>query len=326
MSRSRVFVTPPALSVPPNSAFKAYLINTNGLCPARCPPLSEGTDPVKLNKIKLLRDLANRWRLDAIHLTETHDQNPVALGPLKEWHFTPSTPVGGIHGTATLTSLPPNDTRVDTNVSTTCISWENQPIWLVTAYFPNELRDAKATVSRLKKILSGLKSKRVILAGDFNSTETLSSFDTGGPLPPSHAKESNAQALQTLLDEWRFKDLWTRESNDSRESERNSLEHLTHWNNDHTRGHRTDRVYANFAIEAEVTVTTFHHPGSDHRGVLYTWSARAPLTEEPPSPRYHTGPLSSRRLLPTTRLSFWITQKTTWKAQTPSPSGTKLST
>jgi hypothetical protein len=36
------------------------------------------TDPVKLNKIKLLRDLANRWKQDAIHLTETHDQNPVA--------------------------------------------------------------------------------------------------------------------------------------------------------------------------------------------------------------------------------------------------------
>jgi hypothetical protein len=34
----------------------------------------------------------------------------------------------------------------------------------------------------------------------------------------------------------------------------------------------------------EVTVTTFHHPGSDHRGVLYSWSARAPLREEPPLP------------------------------------------
>jgi hypothetical protein len=81
MSRFRVFVTPPALSVPPN-AFKVYLINTNRLCPMKCPPLSEGTDPVKLNKIKLLRDLTNKWKLDAIHLTETHDQNPVALGPL----------------------------------------------------------------------------------------------------------------------------------------------------------------------------------------------------------------------------------------------------
>jgi hypothetical protein len=29
---------------------------------------------------------------------------------------------------------------------------------------------------------------------------------------------------------------------------------------------------------------TFHHPGSDHRGVLYSWSAQAPLREEPPLP------------------------------------------
>jgi hypothetical protein len=81
MSRFRVFTTPPALSVPLNSAFKAYLINMNGLCPTLCPLLSEGTDPVKLDKIKLLRDLANRWKLDTIHLTKTHDQNPVTLGP-----------------------------------------------------------------------------------------------------------------------------------------------------------------------------------------------------------------------------------------------------
>jgi hypothetical protein len=122
MSKSRVFTTPPALSVPLNLAFKAYLINTNGLHPTLCPLLSEGTNPVKLDKIKLLRDLPNRWKLDAIHLTETHDQNPVTLGPLHKWHSMPSTPVGGKHGTAMLTSLPPNDTRVDTNVSATCIS------------------------------------------------------------------------------------------------------------------------------------------------------------------------------------------------------------
>jgi hypothetical protein len=37
-----------------------------------------------------------------------------------------------------------------------------------------------------------------------------------------------------------------------------------------------DRVYANFSVEAEITVSTHHHLGSDHRGVLYSWSHRAP--------------------------------------------------
>jgi hypothetical protein len=32
----------------------------------------------------MLRDLANKKKLDAIHIAEIHDQNPVALGPLKE--------------------------------------------------------------------------------------------------------------------------------------------------------------------------------------------------------------------------------------------------
>jgi hypothetical protein len=116
--------------------------------------------------------------------------------------------------------------------------------------------------------------------GDFNSTETLSTFDIGGPLAPSRA---NVEVVQTLFSKWRFKDLWTREDNDSRETKRNLQEHLTHWNHEHIRDH-IDRVYANFVIEVKVMVTTFHHPGSDHKGVLYMWSAQAPFTEEPPLP------------------------------------------
>jgi hypothetical protein len=46
----------------------------------------------------MLRDLANRKKLDVIHITETHDQNPVALGPLKEWHSTPFTLVERLPG------------------------------------------------------------------------------------------------------------------------------------------------------------------------------------------------------------------------------------
>ena len=37
-----------------------------------------------------------------------------------------------------------------------------------------------------------------------------------------------------------------------------------------TRGVRIDRVYLNFAIDgATMEVSTLHHPGSDHKGVLY---------------------------------------------------------
>ena len=77
---------PPPLLVPANSTLNAYLINTNGLNPTRVQPLSEGTDPVKLNKIKMLRDIANRNKLDVIFITETHDKNPMSVGPLM-WGF-----------------------------------------------------------------------------------------------------------------------------------------------------------------------------------------------------------------------------------------------
>jgi hypothetical protein len=67
-----------------------------------------------------------------------------------------------------------------------------------------------------------------------NFFAALSTFDTSGPLAPSLAKEAKAEVVQILLSEWRFKDLWTQEDNISRETERNSQEHLTHWNYEHT--------------------------------------------------------------------------------------------
>jgi hypothetical protein len=91
-------------------------------------------------------------------------------------------------------------------------------------------------------------------------------------------------AIQEILDAYGFKDLWAYGDNEAREQERPKLHHLTHWNHDHTRGVRIDRVYANFAIHSNIKVTTWHHLGSDHREVLYTWS-NTPHTKEEPPPR-----------------------------------------
>jgi hypothetical protein len=117
---------------------------------------------------------------------------------------------------------------VDTNVAATLTTWEYQPIWLVTAYFPNDLESAKATIKALKGIMRKLKSKRVILSGDFNSTETQSSYDMGGTLPPTNTKNTNAMAIQEILDMYGFKDLWAHGDNEAREQERPKLHHLTH--------------------------------------------------------------------------------------------------
>jgi hypothetical protein len=89
------------------------------------------------------------------------------------------------------------------------------------------------------------------------------------------------KAIQEFLNDWRFKDLWTKEINEQRELERKNLDHLTHWNHKHTRGVCIDRIYANFNVKVDITVFTHHHPGSDHRGVLYLWSYRAPAGTRP---------------------------------------------
>jgi hypothetical protein len=62
--------------------------------------------------------------------------------------------------------------------------------------------------------------------------------------------------VQTILDTYGFKDLWIHRDNEARELERPKLQHLTHWNHDHTRGVCIDKIYTNFAILGKIKVTT----------------------------------------------------------------------
>jgi hypothetical protein len=70
-------------------------------------------------------------------------------------------------------------------------------------------------VKALGNIMNKLKNKRVVLIEDFNSTETKSSYDIGGPLPPTNTKNTNAATIQTILDTYNFKDLWIHRDNDA---------------------------------------------------------------------------------------------------------------
>jgi hypothetical protein len=56
--------------------------------------------------------------------------------------------------------------------------------------------------------------------GDFNSTEPTSMFDVVEVNPPSGFKERNAEFIQDLLNESRFKNLWTMGTNEAQERER----------------------------------------------------------------------------------------------------------
>ena len=116
------------------------------------------------------------------------------------------------------------------------------------AYFPNDLPGTITTVKAVDVMLRQKHGARVILAGDFNSTETLDRSSTGGLLNASKYRADKAACVQQLLDKWRLKDGWLHPQNPYRNGERDNLSHLTHWNHERTRGVRIDRVCLNFDI------------------------------------------------------------------------------
>ena len=265
-----VFHTPPPLRVPEDATLTGYVINTNGLNPVTL----YGDDPYDkgrlCNKLGILRDTVTELNIDVLHITETHD-TPVSLTtPTDTWSCHSSAKGIKSQGAATLTRLVASEATSDTNVTLVQVAWEKELVWLVTAYFPNNLPGTIATVRAVDTMLCKKHSARVIMAGDFNSTETLATSSTGGLLDASNHRAERADCIQQLLDKWRLKDGWLQHQNPFRNRERDNLTHLTHWNHDRTRGVRIDRVYLNFHIVgATLEVSTLHHPGSDHKMVLY---------------------------------------------------------
>ena len=93
------------------------------------------------------------------------------------------------------------------------MKWEKETLWVITAYFINKLTDTIATVKAVDAMLQQKHGARVILAGDFNSTETLDRSSTGGLLDASKHRADTAACVQQLLDKWRLKDGWLHPQN-----------------------------------------------------------------------------------------------------------------
>jgi exonuclease III len=266
INKQRVFLTPPPLTVPPTNSFNGYLINTNGLGKTKVTTPMGNAKPA-LSKLQIALEKATDLKADVLQLVETHDTSTIMHNSSKKWWAEESTPTTNKHGTATLTKREPIKSWAAVNVSASKINWEGQEILILTVYFPNNTEETLAAVKQIDKILSKNKGKRVILGGDFNSTEGYSSFDTGGQLNPTHHREARAIIIEELLNKWRLKDWWLNPENPAREKERKDLLHLTHWNVNHSRGVRIDRIYGNFVVEGTVTINTVHHPCTDHKGL-----------------------------------------------------------
>ena len=265
-----VFHTPPFLCVPQDATLTGYVINTNRLKPTTLygdNPFDKGC---LRNKINILCDTVMEYNVDILRVTETHNTTAELTTPTDVWSCHASTAGVKSQGAATMSRLMVKEASGDINVSQIQVSWEKEVVWVITAYFPNNLKGTVATTKAVDAMLRQKHCARIILAGDFNSTETTARSSTGGLLNASNHRTERADCVQQLLDKWRLKDGWLTPQNPHRNREGDNLTHLTHWNHERTRGVRIDQVYSNFEmVGATMEVSTHHHPGSDHRGVLY---------------------------------------------------------
>lgn len=291
MSNNNKFVAPQQLVVPLNTSFSLYSINTNGLSPTTITgqdnntPHAKHGNKVVLDKQRVLTDIFVKNKLDALCICETHQTR----------YLPPNTNVmesrrleDNKHGTAVITTANPTAVVQKDNIAALKITWEDQDLWIISAYFPNNREETIHTIKELESFSRKHNGDRVILTGDFNSTRTLAKEDAGGPLPPMSHRQNKARLIQDYLSANSFSDLWNTHQNTKRDSELHQLKHLTHWNHDHTRGVRLDRIYANFKIVGLLSVKTLLHPGSDHKALMLTWSMAQPsIQAKVPDPLPH---------------------------------------
>ena len=128
--------------------------------------------------MNFLRDLVMELKVDVLHVTETHDSAAALSTPTDTWSCHPLTRGIESQRAANLTRLEVSKASSDTNVSLVQMKWEKETMWVITAYFPNELPDTIATIKAVDAMLQQKHGARVILAGDFNSTETLDRSST----------------------------------------------------------------------------------------------------------------------------------------------------
>ena len=108
--------------------------------------------------------------------------------------------------------------------------------------------------------------QRCILAGDFNTVDSNSKLNVGGTedSPPITIKD---RIVKDFLSRWGFKDILNKHNLDSGLDKN---KHLTHWNQENTRGRRLDRVYFNFEHNCSIKIKTIEYLWSDHKEIVYS--------------------------------------------------------
>jgi hypothetical protein len=263
------FNSVPSLPLPRNFAFTGYLINTNGLKETNIISGLNNESHIKANKLKALADVIYTNNVNIAHIVETHNYSPSNESSLNSSAVINSKPdTGSKGGTANIHVRHESIEDYNSiNMSASKILINDQPVWLITAYFPPKCKEARSTICNVEYFIQKRPGQRMILAADFNSLEDDSYLNSGGTLAEYKTNSKDA-SINSFLNKWCFRDLFNKKHVTS-----NKEEHLTHWNWEYTRGKRIDRVYMNFEVLGEVVVSTIDHPWTDHKGVLYSFKS-----------------------------------------------------
>ena len=131
--------TPPSLSVPEDACLTGYVINTNGLKPIRFNRDSAFDQGRLCSKMNVLQDTVMELGIDVLHITEIHDSRENFSTPSDTWSCHSSEEGNKSQGEATFTRMATEGASSNTNVLQVKVLWESEAVWLITAYFPNDL-------------------------------------------------------------------------------------------------------------------------------------------------------------------------------------------
>ena len=134
-----VFHTPP-LSIPEDASLTGYVINTNGLKPVRINGDNAFDQGRLCSKMNVLRDTVMELGIDVLHITETHDSREKFSTPYDTWSCHSSEEGNKSQGAATFTRIATEGASSDINVLQVKVLWESEAMWLITAYFLNDLQ------------------------------------------------------------------------------------------------------------------------------------------------------------------------------------------
>ena len=103
--------------------------------------------------MNVLRDTVMRLSIDVLHITKTHDSRENFSTPSDTWSCHSSEEGNKSQGVATFTRMATEGASSNTNVLQVKVLWESEAVWLITAYFPNDLPGTIKTTRAVDSML-----------------------------------------------------------------------------------------------------------------------------------------------------------------------------